>query len=71
MNSNKKKLLILPGILLIFIIGCGYTVVNNSSKSSEYTNIQPNFNYTLSGLWTKREGGISRQNGVVDACILD
>lgn len=65
------KNLILPGILLIFIIACGYTVVNKSSTSSEYTNPQQDFNYTLDGLWTKREGSVDQHNGVVNTWILD
>ncbi len=64
-------LTIITSLLFIFIIACGYTVVNKSSISSEYSNPQQDFNYTLSGLWTKREGGVSQHNGEVNAWILD
>jgi hypothetical protein len=68
---KNSILIIIAGSLFIFIIGCGYTVVNKSSTSSEYTNPQQEFNNTLIGLWTKREGGVRQHNGVVDAWILD
>jgi len=71
MKSNKTFLIILTGLLLSFIIGCGYTVVKKSSETSEYTNTQQNYNYTLNGLWTKREGGTSNHNGVVNAWVQD
>jgi len=81
---NKIILIILTGILLNFIIGCGYTVVKKSSKTSEYTNTQQNYSYTLSGRWTKRvnntRGGNATyldyylnfySNGIYDFSIRD
>jgi len=68
---KNSILIIITGSLFIFIISCGYTVVNKSSTSSEYTNPQQEFNNTLIGLWTKREGGVRQHNGVVDAWIID
>ncbi len=56
MKPNKIFLIILSGLLFSFFTGCGYTVVKKSSKSSEYTNTQQNYSYTLSGGWTKRVG---------------
>ncbi len=71
MKSNKIILIILSGLILIFIVGCGYTVVKKSTKSSEYTNTQQDYNYKLNGLWTKREGGTSNHNGRVNAWVQD
>jgi len=62
MKPNKIILIILTGLLHSFIIGCGYTVVNKSSKSSEYKNTQQNYSYTLSGRWTKRVNNIRGGN---------
>jgi len=64
-------LIIITGLLIIFIIACGYTVVNKSSTSSEYADPQQEFNHLLNGLWTKREGGVDQRNGQVNAWILD
>jgi len=71
MKPNKIILIILTGLLLSYIIGLGYAVVNKSSKSSEYTNTQQDYNYKLNGLWTKREGGTSNHNGRVNARVQD
>ena len=49
-------LTIITGSLILFIIACGYTELNKSSTSSEYTNPQQDFNHLLSGLWTMRRG---------------
>jgi hypothetical protein len=49
-KPNKLILIILTGLLLSLIIGCGYTVVKKSSKTSEYTNTQQDYNYKLNGL---------------------
>ncbi len=60
MKSNKIILIILIGFLFYLIIGCGYTLVKKSTKTSEYTNTQQNYSYTLSGLWTKRKNTNSK-----------
>ena len=57
MKPNKIILIILIGLALNFSFNCGYTVVK---KSSEYTNTQQNYSYTLSGLWTKRKNTNSK-----------
>jgi hypothetical protein len=62
MKPNKIILIILTGLLISFFTGCGYTVVKKSSKSSEYTNTQQNYSYTLSGRWTKRVNNIRGGN---------
>ena len=60
MKSNKIILLILTGLLFNFIMGCGYTIVKKSSKSSKYTDIQQDSRYIVSGLWTKRKNIMSK-----------
>ncbi len=60
MKPNKIVFIILSGLLFSFFNGCGYTVVKKSSKSSEYTNTQQNYSYTLSGLWTNRRNTNSK-----------
>lgn len=57
MKPYKMFFIVLTGLLFSFFTGCGYTAVKKSTKSSEYTNTQQNYIYTLSGLWTKREVG--------------
>ena len=71
MKPNKLILIILIGFALNFNVGCGYTVLKKSYKSTEYTNTQQYYNYTLSGLWTQRKGGTSNHNGVVRAWVQD
>jgi hypothetical protein len=68
---KNSIIIIISGVLILFIFAGGYTVVNKSSTSSEYTNPQQDFNYLVSGHWTKREGGVNHHNGVVNAWILD
>ena len=66
---KNSTLIIITGLFIIIATVYGYTVINKSS--SEFTNLQQDLNYTVSGLWTKREGGVSQHNGEVNAWILD
>lgn len=66
---KNSTLIIITGLFIIIATVYGYTVINKSS--SEFTNLQQDLNYTVSSLWTKREGGVSQHNGEVNAWILD